>query len=333
MMRVVLYGSGSPVSIAALRALAPVAEIAAVVVPAGRRICGPRSALRALSGRRARRELVSSARRLRMPVLRARPGIDPDLEAALARLRPDLICVATFPHLLRATTLAIPRHGTVGLHPSLLPRHRGPDPLFWTYHDGDAEAGVTVFWMTAGEDDGDIVFQEAIPLARGRPGPDLYAEVARRGAALLARTVVAVEAGNAPRMAQESDRATREPAPGRGAVAIDFAAWGTERVWHFLRGVAARGGLVADVHGTVIPHRAVRGHRLEAISGTPGKIRRSAQGWQLLCRDGVVELEPAGALRRALWRARRLAGLVRPPAAPNRRTGAAAERTGTRSSA
>lgn len=330
-MRVVLYGSGSPASTAALEALVPMADVAAVVVPAGRPVRGLRSALRLWSGRRARRGLVRAARRLRVPVLRGHPGIDADLEGELARLQPDLVCVATFPYLLTASALAIPRLGALGLHPSLLPRHRGPDPLFWTYHDGDAEAGVTVFWMNAGEDSGDIVFQEAIPLARGRPGPDLYAEVARRGAALLARAVAAVEAGDAPRTAQDPARATRDPAPEPGARRIDFEAWGAERVWHFLRGVAAGGGAVTDARGAVVAHGPVRGHRLGPAPGTPGEMQRSAEGWRLVCRDGVVELDEAGALTRARWLARRLAGGG--SAAPNRRRSAAGERTGTRSSA
>ena len=332
-MRVVLYGSGSPASIAALEVLVPVADVAALVVPADRPIRGLRSALRGWSGRRARGDLARGARRLRVPVLRAGRGADADLEAELARMAPDLVCVATFPYLLPASVLAVPRLGALGVHPSLLPRHRGPEPLFWTYHDGDAEAGVTAFWMNAGEDSGDVVFQEAIPLERGRPGPDLYAEVARRGAALLARAVMAVEAGHAPRVAQDPARATRDPAPDHAAWRIDYEAWGAERVWHFLRGVAARGGALADARGAVVPHGPVRGFRLGPLPGEPGEIQRAGGGWRVVCRDGVVELDGAGALRRVLWLARRLAGASRAPAAPSRRRPGAGERTGTRSSA
>ena len=332
-MRVVLYGSGSPASVAALEALAPVADVAAVVVPAGRPIRGLRSALRHWSSRRARSGLARAARRLRVPVLRAGRGGDARLEADLARLKPDLVCVATFPYLLPASALAIPRQGALGLHPSLLPRHRGPDPLFWTYHGGDAEAGVTVFWMEAGEDDGDVVFQESIPLARGRPGPDLYAEVARRGGGLLARAVLAVEAGHAPRVSQDPARATREPAAARGAWRIDFEAWGAERVWHFLRGVAPGGGVLPDARGVLVPHGPVRGHRLGPAEGKPGEMRRSAGGWCLVCRDGVVEMDAAGPVTRALWLVRRPTGPFPAAAAPNPRRSGAAERTGTRSSA
>jgi methionyl-tRNA formyltransferase len=331
-MRLVLYGSGSPISVAALEALAPVAEVVAVVAPSAGPVRGALSALRAVSRRRARRGLVRAARGLKIPVLEARTGRDADLEAALRRLEVDLVCVATFPYLLGPSTLAIPRLGSLGVHPSLLPRHRGPAPLFWTYFQDDAEAGVTVFWMDAGEDTGDIVFQEAIPLARGRPGPDLYAEVARRGGALLARAVAAVESGS-PRVAQDPARATREPDPMRGAWRIDFEAWGAERIWHFLRGVQPRGGVLSDARGRLVLHGAVRGYRLEPPGGRPGEMERAAGGWRLRCRDGVVDLDRAGATTRAGWAARRLAGVWRRPAAPNPRREAAAGRTGRRSSA
>jgi len=304
-MRVVLFGSGSPASVAALEALAPRADVVAVVVPGERRIRSARSAVLALSRGRARRGLIRAAQRLRVPVLRARPG--PDLEAALRRLEPDLACVASFPYLLKASTLEIPRRGALGVHPSLLPRHRGPEPLFWTYFHDDAEAGVTVFWLDAGEDTGDIVFQEAIALPRGRPGADLYGDVARRGAALLARAVAAVEAGTAPRIAQDPAGTTREPAPDAGAWRIDFKAWGAERAWHFLRGVQGRGALLPDANGRLVPHGPVRAFFLEPQAGEPGTIERVAGGWRLRCRDGYVELAGATVATRAWWAARRLA--------------------------
>jgi methionyl-tRNA formyltransferase len=337
-MRVVLFGSGSPLSLCALETLSAAARVVAVVVPAPGKVRGARSAARALGRWRGRRGLVDAAARRGIPVLRHGPGADAELAAGLRRLEPDLACVATFPRLLSASTLAVPRRGTLGVHPSLLPRHRGPAPLFWTYLDDDAEAGVTVHWLDAGEDTGDVVFQEGFPLARGRPGADLYAEIARRGAALLARALSEIEAGTAPQTPQDPSRVTREPAPESGGWGIDFEAWGAERVWHFLRGVE---GMVIDAvrplsdgRGRVILHGPVRGYRLEPQAGRRGEIERGAEGFRLVCRDGVVELETASLSRRAWWTLRRLVAFARGrPAAPSPRRRAAAGRTGTRSSA
>jgi methionyl-tRNA formyltransferase len=324
-MRVVLFGSGSPLSLAALETLSAAVSVVAVVVPGEGKVRGARSAARALGRWRSRRGLVAAAARRRIPVLRYRPGADQELVGGLRRLQPDLACVATFPRLLSPATLAVPPRGTLGVHPSLLPRHRGPAPLFWTYFHDDAEAGVTVHWLDASEDTGDVVFQEGVPLSRGRPGAELYAEVARRGAALLARAVSEIEAGTAPRIPQDDSCATREPAPERGGWGIDFETWGAERVWHFLRGVSGMGLLL---------HGPVRGYRLEPQAGKRGEMVRVAGGFRLVCRDGVVELDAASRARRAWWTVRRLAAFARGRSAvPSPRRRAATERTGTRSSA
>jgi methionyl-tRNA formyltransferase len=308
-MRVVLFGSGSPVSLAALDALAGVSSVVAVVVPAADPIRGPRSAVRALGRRRGTRGLVSAARRRAIPVLRHHAGHARQLADALRRVEPDLACVATFPHLLDAATLGVPPRGTLGVHPSLLPRHRGPAPSFWTYLQDDAEAGVTVHWLDAGEDTGDVVLQERFPLERGRPGAELHAEIARRGAALLARAVAEVEAGRAPRVPQDAARATREPMPDPDDTHIDFTAWGAERVWHFLRGVGNAERL-RDARGRAVLHGGVRGYRLEPQAGRPGQMHRVRGGWILPCRDGVVELEEASLTTRAWGRVWRLAALA-----------------------
>jgi methionyl-tRNA formyltransferase len=290
-MRVVLFGSGSPASLAALEALATAATVVAVVVPGGGPVRGPRSAVRALARRRANRGLVRAADERGIPVLRHRSGRDAGLAADLRRLGPDLGCVATYPWLLDAAMLAAFPRGTLGVHPSLLPRHRGPAPLFWTYFHDDALAGVTVHWLTVGEDEGDIVLQESVPLARGRFGPDLYAEIARRGAALLARAVAQVEAGTAARTAQDPSLATREPAPERTEWSIDFATWGAERVWHFLRGVGGSHPALRDARGRLVLHGPARGYRPEPHAARAGSIDRVPGGWRLACRDGFVDLD------------------------------------------
>ena len=333
-MRVVLFGSGSPLSVRAFEALASAATVVGVVVPGAGAVRGPRSAVRALARRRANRRLVREAAARRIPVLYRCPRGEDALASELRRLAPDLLCVATFPALLDAGTLQVAARGAVGVHPSLLPRHRGPDPLFWTYFDDDPVAGVTVHWLDAGEDTGDVILQEGFPLERGRPGPDLYAELAERGAALLAGAVSAIEAGTASRTPQDPSRASREPAPGRGGWRIDFASWGAERVWHFLRGVAAMGLAWPDASGRLVRHGPPRGYRLEAPSREPGSVERMRGGFRVACRDGYVELEDTSLARRVLGTAARLAFPGRGPrAATNPRTPAAGGRTGTRSSA
>ena len=81
----------------------------------------------------------------------------------LTRLDFDAITVACFSRKLPASVLRLPRLGCLNVHPSLLPAHRGPDPLFWIYHDGDETGGVTIHLMDEGFDTGPIVLRETVP--------------------------------------------------------------------------------------------------------------------------------------------------------------------------
>ncbi|MCB9161132.1 MAG: hypothetical protein H6644_15025 [Caldilineaceae bacterium] len=89
----------------------------------------------------------------------------------LAAQQADVACVACFPRLVPPSLLAVPRHGFLNMHPSLLPAYRGPAPLFWQLRDGVAKTGVTVHWMDASFDTGALAAQAPVtlPLTGGRP--------------------------------------------------------------------------------------------------------------------------------------------------------------------
>src|SRR5689334_21622986 len=86
------------------------------------------------------------ARDAGIPVVRGH-RIDAALVDALRRLAPDAIAVACFPFRLPPPLLALPPLGCPNVHPSLLPRGRGPEPIFWTLRRGERETGATVFRM------------------------------------------------------------------------------------------------------------------------------------------------------------------------------------------
>ena len=286
-MRAVFFGSGSPMSTRALLALRarPELELVAVVVPAAAPGAPWRRRLRRW---RARRPLAVLARRWRLPVLAFHPRA---AEAFLPRLRglaADLACVSTFPHLLPPAVLGATRLGALGLHPSQLPRHRGPDPLYWAYFAGEPETGVSVIWLDAGEDTGDVVAQEAIAIPRGRSGAALYLEMADRGAALLATAAEAVAGGRATRTPQDEGRATREPAPSAATVRVDPAAWGAEALWHFLGGVGVSRAFLAGPDGRPLVGRTVSWSK--GTSAAPGAIAAVPGGWRIHTRDGSVDV-------------------------------------------
>jgi methionyl-tRNA formyltransferase len=82
----------------------------------------------------------------------------------LNEIEPDLILSSGFPQIFSKELLEIPKKGAVNLHPSLLPKFRGPSPFFWTIASGETESGITAHFMTEDIDGGDIIAQIKYPI-------------------------------------------------------------------------------------------------------------------------------------------------------------------------
>ena len=84
--------------------------------------------------------------------------------ANLKTMRIDLGIVASFSKRLDQETINFPVNRVINLHSSILPIHRGNNPIFWTIRNGDREAGVTIHYVTEKFDQGDIILQKKILL-------------------------------------------------------------------------------------------------------------------------------------------------------------------------
>jgi methionyl-tRNA formyltransferase len=253
------------------------AEFRLVGIVGPQRRAGPRHWLR-----RPGRSPFAALRRFGAPLIDA---------TAVEQLRPDIVAVASYPAIVPPAVLAAARAGAFNVHMSLLPRHRGADPIFWTYWDDDANAGVTVHWMTGRIDAGDIAAQASLRLERGLASRELYMRLTALGVELLARVVRQTMAGEAVRAPQDEALATYESAADIEAARLLFAEWPAERVWHVLRGLGdQRHGLVSDGDGRRLRHgRATALRRAGALD--PGRIEQAADGFLLHCRDGIVAVE------------------------------------------
>lgn len=173
--------------------------------------------------------------------------------ALLAEMQPDLIAVACFPFIFPAALLDLPAHGCVNLHPSLLPAYRGPEPLFWIARNDERETGVTLHFLDAGVDTGDIVSQISFERPEGISGAELEMRCAEAGAKLLLKAVHRLEQGPLPRYPQPEAGASYFSTPREEDFVIPTH-WPAQRAFNFLRG-AESWPLVIDTGDTQFPIR------------------------------------------------------------------------------
>jgi len=194
----------------------------------------------AAPGRRRLERLVG-------PVI-AGPDLEERVPVELARTAPDLLVSWYWTRRLPEAWLAGARLGGIGVHPSLLPRHRGPNPFFWTIDSGDPECGVSVHRLTPEYDTGAVLAQIALPvgernawqLARALDRPSLRAlrEVVRRmseGETILERP-------------QDEALATWAPEPDGDALRVEWS-WPTARVLRRIRALSPVPGLAIEICG------------------------------------------------------------------------------------
>lgn len=113
-------------------------------------------------------------------------------ESAIELLRaqnPDLIILVAFGKILPKAALEIPRLGAINIHPSLLPKYRGPSPIQNALLNGEKITGTTVMLMDADVDTGDILAQQEISIDPDETYPELEKKLADLSSKLLLNTL------------------------------------------------------------------------------------------------------------------------------------------------
>jgi methionyl-tRNA formyltransferase len=154
-----------------------------------------------------------------VPVLAPDTPNTPGVISCLTELQPDLILSFYYRRLLGPALLALPRLGAINLHGSLLPKYRGRSPINWVLVNGETHTGVTLHYMIAPADAGDIIAQREVPIAFEDTALTLFEKVARAAVELLRDTFPLIKAGMAPRLPQDPRQGTyfggRTPEDGR----------------------------------------------------------------------------------------------------------------------
>jgi len=218
-------------------------------------------------------------------------GFERHVDTLLDESPVDLVVSWFFTRRLLERWLNMPRHGGIGVHPSLLPRHRGPNPFYWAIDTGDGETGVTVHRLEAEYDSGAILAQRR--LAVGERNAWQLARALDRPSLGALREVVGDFARGCPSAGttQNAEIFTWAPEPTGDELRVDWN-WPAERIVRRIRALSPVPGLALELNG----------HRFFVTEASPAPEYPSALlpgeallGRSLLMRtgDGAIAVERA----------------------------------------
>ncbi len=201
------------------------------------------------------------------------------LGATMAALKPAVIYSFSYRHLIPESALKPAPLGAYNLHPSLLPAYRGRAPVNWVLVNGERETGVTLHYMVARADAGDIVGNRAAAIDDSDNALTLYRKLVPLGVDLVEEMHPKIVAGTAPRRKMDISKGSyfgrRKPEDGR----IDWR-WPARRIFNLVRAVThPYPGAFCFVDGRKLFLWEVKIGAENGTLGEPGRIvRKTADG-------------------------------------------------------
>jgi methionyl-tRNA formyltransferase len=210
----------------------------------------------------------------------------------------ELFAVAEYGQILSDALLEIPPLGTINVHGSLLPRHRGASPVEAAILAGDAETGVTIQRTVKRLDAGPILSTGRVAIGPDETAGELKARLARLGGELLLGVVRAFASGTAPAATpQDEAAATYCRKLGPEARRIDWARPAVE-IARLVRACAPEPGAHTELLRSPPLPLAVRRAAAAPGQGVPGETATVGRDhFDVGAGKGLVrvlELVPAG---------------------------------------
>jgi methionyl-tRNA formyltransferase len=245
----------------------------------------PRPAGRGMAERKSAVHAV--AERLSLPILTPASLRPPDEAERFAELAPDVAVVVAYGLILPKAFLAVPAHGCLNLHASLLPRWRGAAPVARAIMAGDTETGVMVMRMDEGLDTGPVAMSERVAIGPDMAAGELTERLAALGADLMARALSALSRGVLAFTPQAADGVTYATKIDKGETRIDWSRPATA-VHDHIRGLSPDPGawFEADLGKGPERVRALRSTLAEG-AGAPATVLGDLT---IACGAGAVRL-------------------------------------------
>ncbi|MEX2006781.1 MAG: methionyl-tRNA formyltransferase [Candidatus Saccharimonadales bacterium] len=151
------------------------------------------------------------------------PGKVADIEADLAKLRPTHGVLVAYGQIIPDSILKLFRGGIINLHPSLLPKYRGPSPIEAAILNGDKQTGLSLMRLTAGMDEGPVYYQSVLKLKGSENRLELSKKMAKMGADRLIERLPQIIDGRLKPVPQDNSKATYTPLLKKEDGAVNFS--------------------------------------------------------------------------------------------------------------
>lgn len=224
----------------------------------------------------------------------------PDFLDELKSLQADLQVVVAF-RMLPEVVWNMPPLGTFNLHASLLPQYRGAAPINWAIINGEKETGLTTFFLRHDIDTGSVIFQEKETIGEDDDAGTLYERLMRKGAALVLKTVQAIQSGKYPAIPQPEGIDIRHaPKIFKETCEIQWNRT-SEQVRNFVRGLSPYPAAWTMLRGRLFKILKAAIADINETSQQPGEFISDNKNYLYLkTKDGwiaIKELQPEGKKR------------------------------------
>ncbi|MEN3584039.1 methionyl-tRNA formyltransferase [Streptomyces sp. ZYX-F-203] len=217
-------------------------------------------------------------------VIRNRPD-DEELFQRLKAADPDIIVANNWRTWIPPQIYGLPRHGTLNVHDSLLPKYAGFSPIIWAVINGESEVGVTAHMMNEVLDAGDIVDRRAVAVEPTDTATDLFHKTVGLIAPVTIGALTRIAAGETEFTKQDRSQATFFHKRSEEDIRINWD-WPTEVLERLVRAQSAPYPAAFTFH---------KGKRLEILAAVVSEGRYGGTPGRVFYREGEGVVIVAGA--------------------------------------
>ncbi len=246
----------------------------------------------------------AEALRLGIPVLQPEKVRSADFLEQYKTFKPDINIVAAFGQIMPDELLYFPKHHSINIHASLLPKYRGASPINRAIISGDPVTGISYQMMEARLDAGDVIFSSEIPITDSDTSETLFSSLSALAAQTLPQVLDLIKSGKAVKARQDETLATYAGLLKKEDGLIDFDA-PSRCVFNLIRGLLPWPCAYTYLDGQKV--KIFSSEPLETSTGAaPGTVTGCVKntGFTVECRGSsllVKEAAPEGGKRMPAW--------------------------------